>query len=267
MAHALKPDDIRKQQREAMDKKREDGLKTLLSEPEKKEAAEVRTLVPVKSSSTALAVQTDNPTADYLNDYATGSIPGTLCRYNGKDGQYVKIDGEPLELGDTDTFVFLSDQVWTGWIKFDRSDDHKPPECIQGLLADGFRMPPRDSLGDTDKSLWPTGLSGFPEDPWKHQIVILLQHCTTGELLAFLATNPTSRNACHELMRHCERRKRIANDYPQVRLKSGGYERKEPPRVWVHKPTFAVVGHQPKSDVVKAAAGNIADDLNDSANL
>jgi hypothetical protein len=263
----LRPEDIRKRHDAEADKKRQADLETLLGEPEKKEAAEVRSLVPVKSSSTAVAMQTDDPTQDYLSEHAAGSIPGTLIRFNGKDGKYVHLDGSDLELGETDTFIFLSDQVWIGWIKFDR-EGHNPPARIQGLLSDGFHMPPRESLGDTNEALWPTGLSGRPEDPWRHQVIILLQHCSSGEMFAFLATNPTSRGACHDLMNHCKRRERISrSDFPLVRLRAGGYERRDPPKVWVHKPVFAVVGHQAKSEVVSATAGNLADDLNDEVPL
>jgi hypothetical protein len=170
-----------------------------------------------------------------------------------------------LGLTEEDVLIFLSDQVYCGWIQFDKSDEGNPPLRVQGLLSDGFKMPPRDSLGDQDKSQWPIGLNGRPEDPWKHQIVPLFQHCASGELYAFLATNPTSRAACHDLMAHCQRRERTGrDDYPLVKFKKGGYMRREPPKIWVHKPVFTIVGHQPKSEIIGATEASLADDMNDS---
>ena len=54
-----------------------------------------------------------------------------------------------------------------------------------GLLYDGFKMPKREELGDLDQADWPAGLSGAPEDPWKHHIYLVLQHADTAELYTF----------------------------------------------------------------------------------
>jgi hypothetical protein len=83
-----------------------------------------------------------------------------------KEGQFVTADDdEPVE--ETAEFVALCDQTLIGWIKFHPEDD-VPPERVQGLLYDGFVMPARDTLGDLDPSRWTEGLSGQPEDPWRH---------------------------------------------------------------------------------------------------
>ena len=119
-------------------------------------------------------------------------------------------------------------------------------------------------FGDTDESAWEIGLSGKGEDPWKHQIIILLQKCDTGELFSFIATNGTSRNACTDLITHCQRRKRSGkDDYPIVRLATSSFERREPPKVKVWKPQFAIVGHQPKDEILNAANADIAADMSD----
>ena len=54
-----------------------------------------------------------------------------------------------------------------------------------GLLYDGYRMPPRETLGDLDVAEWPAGLSGEPEDPWLHQQNLVLQQVDTRELFTF----------------------------------------------------------------------------------
>jgi hypothetical protein len=256
------PDELIAAEHAKAEKALQDGLATLLGDHEE---AEARALVPRQV--TAPVPVTDDPLQDYLDTYTTPTIPGTACRFNGKDAKYVLLNGDPMPLEDGDTFVFLSDQVWGGWIKFHRDGD-TPPTRIQGLLTDGFRLPPRDSIGDTDENTWEIGLSGKAEDPWKHQIVILLQKCGADELYSFLATNPTSRGAVTDLINHCQRRKRAGKrDFPIVRLTTSSFERREPPKVKVWKPLFAIVGHQPRDEVIDPANASIAADMNDSVNL
>jgi hypothetical protein len=260
-AKTLRPDDVTKTEREKAEKARQDGLETLLGRHEEVEASEATALVPRQS--TAMAPVTDDPVQDYLDTYTVPTIPGTSIRFNGKDAKYVLLNGDPLPLKDTDTFVFLSDQVWAGWIKFHR-DGNTPPTRVQGMLTDGFRLPPRNSLGDIDESEWEVGLSGQAEDPWKHQIVGLLQKTDSDELYSFLATNPTSRGAVTDLISHCQRRKRSGkNDYPIVKLGTSSFERREPPKVKVWKPHFTVVGHQPKDEIIDPANASLGADMSD----
>jgi hypothetical protein len=258
----LTPDELTKAERGKAEKTRHDALATLLDDPEQAEATEAKALVPHQT--TAVAPVSDDPVQDYLDTYTVPTIPGTQFRFNGKDAKYVLLNGDPLPLEEGDTFIFLSDQIWGGWIKFAR-DGETPPTRVQGLLTDGFRLPPRDTLGDTDESQWEIGLSGKAEDPWKHQIIILLQKIGADELYSFIATNPTSRGAVTDLINHTQRRKRSGkDDFPIVRLGTSSFERREPPKVKVWKPCFAIVGHQKKDDVIDPANASIAADLNDA---
>jgi hypothetical protein len=79
------------------------------------------------------------------------------------------------------------------WIKF--NGEGVPPTQIAGLLYDGFELPPRESLGDSDKAQWPIGLSGMPEDPWKRGTYIVLQNVATHEYFTFVtrSKNPVSK--------------------------------------------------------------------------
>jgi hypothetical protein len=258
-----RPDKVTKEQRTKAEQTRQDGLTTLLGDPEKTEVAEAKALVPQQT--TAIAPITDDPLQDYLDTFTVPTVPGVSFRFNGKDAKYTLLNGDPLPLENTDTLVFLSDQVWAGWIKFNK-DENTPPTRVQGLLNDGFRLPPRETLGNNDRSEWAIGLSSEVEDPWKHQIIILLQKCDdTGELYSFVATSETSRNAVTDLIQHCQRRKRSGkDDYPIVRLGVSSFERTKPPKVKVWKPHFTLVGHQKKDETPNPANASLAADLNDS---
>lgn len=97
------------------------------------------------------------------------------------------------ELSPDDDFIALSDETLIGWIKF--GAEGELPERHQGLLYQGFVMPPRESLGDTDEGPWPEGLSGQPADPWQHQVCLVLQSPVTQELFTFSTTSQTGRCA------------------------------------------------------------------------
>jgi hypothetical protein len=251
------PDQLTKMQREQAYAAHRDAVSTLLGGTEK---AEAKALVPKQA--TVPAPVTNDAVQDYLDTHATSTIPGTLVRFNGKDARYVLLNGEDLPVKPDARFFFLSDQIWGGWIKF--PEEGGAPESIQGLLNDGFRVPPREELGDDDQSQWKIGLNGDPEDPWKQQLVALLQDCGSGEIYAFLATNPTSRGAVTDLMMHCQRRKRNGkDDYPIVTLDKDSFERREPPKVKVWKPKFHIVGHQAKDKLHDTSLAGDAD-MNDS---
>jgi hypothetical protein len=117
-----------------------------------------------------------------------------------------------------------------------------------GVLYDGFVMPPRESLDDLNPADWPLGLSGGPEDPWQHQICLVLQTPGTHELFTFATTSKTGRRAIGNLLRHYDRmRKRDADHYPVVRLKTSGFNHRDERIGWVPTPMFAVVGKAPKA--------------------
>jgi hypothetical protein len=158
-------------------------------------------------------------------------------------------------------FLALADETLCGWIRF-RGDD-TPPDRVQGLLYDGFIPPARETLGDTDQAQWEPGLSGAPEDPWHHQICLVLQNIETKELYTFATTSQTGRRAVGNLLKHYDRMQRTnAGEVPVVRLKSGGFNHRDDRIGWVPVPVFAVVGRAPRDSAVKPDT-DVAADLND----
>lgn len=118
-----------------------------------------------------LATDTRTPEERYIDDIAPSAIAGQLVKFS-KEGKFIVSETEQ-EISPDDDFVALCDETLIGWIKF--SDDDAPPERHQGLLYQSFVMPERESLGDLDQRKWPEGLSGKPEDPWRHQVCLVLQ--------------------------------------------------------------------------------------------
>jgi hypothetical protein len=205
------------------------------------------TVAPV--AKTAVAVpDTRTSVQSYLDEVAPSSIVGRMIRFDGKAGVFITPDDEG-EIKDDIDFIALCDMTLIGWIKF---NEDAPPDRRLGMLYDGFRLPPRDSLGDLDPNDWPAGLSGEPEDVWKHQIYLVLQQAGTTELFTFVTSSKTGRRAVGNLLRHFDRMQKLnAGEYPVVKLKAGGFQHKDERIGWVPTPTFAVVGRAPRDAVAK----------------
>ena len=203
-------------------------------------------VVPAGKTDVASLPDTRTPQQAYLDEIAPpSSLVGRPIVFDGKAGKWLFSDtDEEIDLS-TD-FVALCDEILIGLIKFNGKGEQ--PDRIQGLLYDGFIMPPRSTLPDRDPSNWELGLDGEPSDPWQHQMCLILQSPGTHELGTFATSSRTGRRAIGNLLRHYDRmRKKDDDHYPVVRLKVSGYNHKDERVGWVHTPVFAVVGKAPKA--------------------
>ena len=185
--------------------------------------------VAVKAAAGAVAApapDTRNEVQRYIDEVAPANIVGRMIKFS-KDGKFVTADDdEPI--AEAAEFIALCDEALIGWIKFHR-DGETPPDRVMGLLYDGFVMPPRETLGDMDATKWLAGLSGQPEDPWKHQMCLVLQQVATGELFTYVTTSDTGRRSVGNLLRHYDRMRRAGtNEVPVVRLRAGGFNHRNP---------------------------------------
>ena len=197
-----------------------------------------------------------NSRQQYIDAIAPNAIAGRLVKFD-KTGTFVTTD-DGTEIDPERDFVALADETQIGWIKF--SGDDAPPERIMGLLYDGFVMPERETLGDDDPSQWALGLSGLPEDPWLHQINLVLEDRTSHELYTFSTTSKTGRRACGNLLRHFDRiAKQGADAYPVVRLRPGGFQHRDDRIGFVAVPNFAIVGSAPKRSATRPDSSPAAD--------
>jgi hypothetical protein len=225
---------------------------------DKAEAAAAGTAVmPAGTNTTGTAVAAPDTRTNAqrtLDEIAPTSIAGRLVKFS-KDGEFVVGDDEAIS-GD-DLFVALCGETQIGWIKFNGKDT--PPSRVAGLLYGDFRLPPRESLGDTDEAQWEDGLSGAPEDPWKCQFNLVLQSVTTSELYTFTTMSKVGRRAVANLLRHYDRLQQTnPGDVPVVSMKPGGYTHKK--IGWVATPMFVIVGHTPRDSAAQPDT-SVADDM------
>jgi hypothetical protein len=196
---------------------------------------------------------------EYLSEHAGGTT-GTFFKF-AKDGKFRKTSDDE-EVPEGKEFVVIYDQIQVGWIKFNGKGN--PPERRMGALFSGFRPPSREDLGDTDQTLWERNLSGQPDDPWKSQMLLPLQDVETLELYIFGTTSLTGRKAVGNLINHCERMARQqSDDYPIVRLATGGFQHRDERVGWVKTPAFPTIGKTPKSGTAKIDT-SVAADLDDA---
>ena len=224
-----------------------------------KPAATGTAVTPAKSAAVAVP---DNrtPQQAYLDEIAPAALVGRLIKFS-KDGEFITVDDETPIPEDAD-FIALCDETLVGWQKF--FNDGTPPERHMGLLyGDVFIMPARETLGDMDPADWPAGLSGAPEDPWRHFMFLVLQNTASGEMHTFSTSSKTGRRAVGNLLRHYERLKRSsADELPIVRLKAGGFQHRDERIGFVPTPVFGVVGRAPRGSAAKPDTSTAAD-MND----
>jgi hypothetical protein len=96
-----------------------------------------------------------------------------------------------------------------------------------GLLAEGFRPPPRSQLGCLDESLWEIDeSSGRPRDPWQMTIYLPMVSVDAAKVYTFSTTSDGGRrHAVAPLCRAYGQRIRLHPDeLPIVRLDQDSYQ-------------------------------------------
>jgi hypothetical protein len=195
--------------------------------------------VPAKAATTAVAVPDNRTAAEvYADNVSPSFMPGPLVKFDGKEGRFVLASNdEKLDL--MRRYIARLPDMWIGWIKF--NGEGEPPSRVGGLLYDGYVMPPREALGDTDESNWPLGLDDQPTDPWLHQQLIPIQDDGTWEVLTFGTTSTTGRTAVGALLRAYNRMRRAdPNAVPIIQLVPSSYQHRTFGKVNI--PAFKICG-------------------------
>jgi hypothetical protein len=231
----------------------------VLEADQKRQAAAANLPAKVETKLPA-APDTRSAREQYLDEIAPASMVGRMVKF-AKEGRFITPDDDAEISGETD-FIALVDQTLVGWIKFNGQGE--APDREMGLLYDGFIMPARASLGDSDPSKWELGLNGQPADPWQHQICLVLQNVETAELFTYATSSITGRRAIGNLLRHYDRMVKTHPDhYPIVRLKVGGFQHRDDRVGWVPTPVVATIGRKPREDAAAPDKPNTKADFQD----
>ena len=120
-------------------------------------------------------------------------------------------------------------------------EEERVERAVMGYVRDGFHLPDRASLGDTDPAQWP-----YPDrDPWCLLSLLGMLHPKTKQRFTYMAVSGAESVAIGELCglygRHASRLG-CETDIPIVRLKAVR-------NVDVHRPHFLIDGWASRTNV------------------
>lgn len=191
---------------------------------------------------------------------AARRIVGDLLKFSKGDYLHGQ-DNDELPMG---TKVIANmDQLLRGWIKW---EDNKPVEQIMGLVADGFKLPKRETLGDTDESLWELDDRGQPRDPWQETYYLVVRELRNGEptqgndgLYTFTTASTGGKDAVIALCSKYGKWMRVhPNEYPIITLDMEKYNHPNKQYGVIKKPKFLF---NPKTDWIGKDRFGMIDDL------
>src|SRR5262249_44762432 len=126
-----------------------------------------------------------------------------------------------------------------------------------GKVAEGYKQPPRNDMGDLDESKWERDASGKPRDPWSEQFYLPMEDAETGDIVIFVTGSHGGKGAVRALLNVASRN--LHKGTPVIRLAVGSYKHKTFGRI--ETPEFPVVNYIGGGIIVEKAS--VAEELND----
>jgi hypothetical protein len=152
-----------------------------------------------------------------------------------KKGKYSIGDNE---IAVATEFIAHVSELARGWVKFGK--DGVPPEYFIGLVRDGFKIPPRETMGSMDPKYWDKERnSGKPKDPFQRQYYLLLENAESGELCTFVTGSVGGEKAIRDLSR-AYKPYAATTQLPIIALHVDNY--KHPDHGLIYEPILKVMG-------------------------
>ena len=160
-----------------------------------------------------------DPFDEFGNEFGgQNHIHGDLLRFT-KHGVY-KAGQEQEKIDDGTRVLAYMPGLMKGYVKWQKQ---QPVRHIIGLVAEGYRPPQRDELGDLDEANWGE-LNGRPIDPWQYTAYIPMLD-DSGQLYTFVTASRGGLGMLSELSKkYAARRKMHPNDIPIIKLTSRSYD-------------------------------------------
>ena len=192
----------------------------------------------------ATELATQKPQANLLMAAAeelSGDSIGKILKF-AKGKYYVGED----EIAVNSEMIAHVTQLARGWVKF------KGGELIHrriGKVVEGFAVPQREELDDTDQAKWERNDRNEPRDPWVLQTYLPLEHPDTGELLVFVTGSAGGRSAVAGLVKTASHN--LHKGRPIIQLGVRSYRHKRFGRI--ENPDFQIVGWTSNANMVRTA--------------
>lgn len=168
-----------------------------------------------------------------------GSGVGRLLKYS-KGHYFANEDEVPIGT----KLIAHTRQFTRGWVKFVGG---RLVEQKIGRVIDGFALPPREDLGDTDESAWEMGNDGRPRDPWVKQLYLPFEYPETREVLTFVTGTAGGRTAVRSLVTSATR----TADRGSAIVKLATRTQKHSQYGRIEHPDFQIVGWSAEPTVTK----------------
>ncbi len=148
-------------------------------------------------------------------------INGELLRFT-KHGVY-KAGQEQEEIDEGTRMLAFMPGLMKGQVRW---ENNSPVKYLVGLVAEGFKPPTRESLGDLDQDKWPK-LGGKPNDPWQFTFYLTMLD-ENGQLYTFVTSSKGGEQTLADLVKKYSANKKMHPDLvPIIKLNRSSYEHPE----------------------------------------
>jgi hypothetical protein len=202
-----------------------------------------------------------DPYTALANSLSAPGMQGEALRF--VKGKWLAGRGKDEEEAGGKVLIADLDNVMIGWRRW---WDKKITDQVVGLVAESFRPPQRNALGDLDEAAWERDNNGNAKDPWSFGFYMrLVDPENADEAYAWAATSFGAKKAIADLIRAFtkQRKKEPTRCVPVVKLNGDHYRHKDYGRVDV--PALEIVDWR-SSDIAPAIPawdGSDDADLND----
>lgn len=185
--------------------------------------------------------QYDEAWLAYANHVAGSKIVGSLLTFHQSFGwQYNDEDSEKVALEAGTQLLAVMPVLQVGWQKWDGT---RPAGDEFGLPAEGYRIPDRASLGDSDESTWAPDKEGSPRDPWQETALLPLVDPKTKKVFTYSTSSWSGRGAVGGLLKEFAAHVRQKpNELPILTLGSGVKKSRDPEIGRYKVPLLKIVG-------------------------
>jgi hypothetical protein len=216
--------------------------------------------LPVKPENKAPVPTGTNPFVAFAVAEGADGVP---CRFDGKSGVWKSGLGDDAATIPSGTQLVAQMEflafVWNKWVNNKRVDR-------KVAIVGNWEVPlRRDQLDDHDTSRWELDDESQPRDPWQQSLELGLLDIETGEMLVFATNSVGGKTAIRKLSAAYGRgQKKFPRHNPIVELGASGYQHRIKTRGYIHVPTLAIVGWEPRDDADEPPQKTAADALNDA---
>jgi hypothetical protein len=191
----------------------------------------VTKVLTIRDSNTAVAeVNWADPFASLANSLSQPGMQGEPIKFS--KGRWLAGRGTSETDASGKLLVADVENLMTGWRCW---KDKRLTDQLVGLVAEGFKPPQRNELGDVDSSKWEIDSGGNATDPWQFGFYLRLTDPETEEAaFSWAATSHGAKRAIGDLARAYAGQLKKTHPYrcsPVVKLASDFYKHRDYGRV------------------------------------